>query len=496
MLPYLSTIQRHCIASDVFFWGVFHADVEGDRLLITGMDGSTNVIGWNEIMVSFGAEHTEDEEFRSVKIMHKLLLPYPPCDFLPETVERNPNRELVNGGDYEEVHFYKEAAPYGPTFYLMSVIAELFWGQSKNPRFQTPQVYAYLRGLHGHVCNWAKAVLKVLRSEIANLQKLGKSTMRKAIPIVWAPLFMHILYWNCAKIFAGSSLEDSGAWVQWQMTTKEGDITVAGLQSKFPKPLTDLDDVRARCKLPDIIPVHGSPQDGVAPNLVNNPKQQKTTPRKVIANPSSAENTSMGVVTSVAWTVEKLAEELSTDLSTIILQKYGPILEPLTDAAEATLTWKAKFLTLEEAGRVAVEDARKIREEREKKIQDLQAHLGSVTNLWNSAKSNCEVKETQLQKLKQTELAVQAELEKLRASSKTTESKLKAELAAVRAELTDAKNGKNSLGAAQAEAQIQALKDEAASQKFKLDRAEQAQHEARTELATVKKQLRMSQLSA
>ncbi|KAL3694238.1 hypothetical protein R1sor_007889 [Riccia sorocarpa] len=55
MLPYLSTIQRHCIASDVFFWGVFHADVEGERLLITGMDGSTNVIGCNEIMVSFGA---------------------------------------------------------------------------------------------------------------------------------------------------------------------------------------------------------------------------------------------------------------------------------------------------------------------------------------------------------------------------------------------------------------------------------------------------------
>ncbi|KAL3691645.1 hypothetical protein R1sor_005296 [Riccia sorocarpa] len=470
MLPYLSTIQRHCIASDVFFWGVFHADVEGERLLITGMDGSTNVIGWNEIMVSFGAEHTEDDEFRSVKIMHKQLLPYRPCDFLPETVERIPNRELVNGGDHEEVHFYKEAAPYGPTFYLMSVIAELFWGQSKNPRFQTPQVYAYLRGLHGHVCNWAKAVLKVLRSEIANLQKLGKSTVRKAMPIVWAPLFMHILYWNRAKIFAG------------------------GLWSLGP----------------------------VAPNLVNNPKQQKTTPRKVIANPSSAENTSMGVVTSVAWTVEKLAEELFTDLSTIILQKYGPILEPLTDVAEATLTWKAKFLTLEEAGRVGVEDARKIREEREKKIQDLQAHLGSVTTLWNSAKSNCEVKETQLQKLKQTELAVQAELEKLRASSKTTESKLKAELAAVRAELTDAKNGKNSLGAAQAEverlklcyqklksafdremdanaglqAQIQALKDEAASQKFKLDRAEHAQHEARTELATVKKQLRMSQLSA
>ncbi|KAL3688945.1 hypothetical protein R1sor_015254 [Riccia sorocarpa] len=400
MLPYLSTIQRHCIASDVFFWGVFHADVEGERLLITGMDGSTNVIGWNEIMVSLGAEHAEDEEFRSVKIMHKQLLPYRPCDFLPETVERNPNRELVNGGDYEEVHFYKEAAPYGPTFYLMFV----------------------------------------LRSKIANLQKLGKSIVRKAIPIVWAPLFMHILYWNRAKIFAGSSLEDSAAWVQWQMTTKEGDIT--------------------------------------------------------------------------------LAEELSTDLSTIILQKYGPILGPLTDAAEATLTWKAKFLTLEEAGQVAVEDARKIREEREKKIQDLQAHLGSVTTLWNSAKSNCEVKETQLQKLKQSELAVQAELEKLCASSKTTESKLKAELAAVRAELTDAKNGKNSLGAAQAEverlklcyqklksafdsemdanaglqAQIQALKDEAASQKFKLDRAEQAQHEARTELATVKKQLRMSQL--
>ncbi|KAL3695476.1 hypothetical protein R1sor_009552 [Riccia sorocarpa] len=497
MLPYVTTVQRHCVASEIFFWGVFHADGEDERLLITGTDGSTNVIVWKEIMVAFGAEQTEDEEFRAIKVMHKQLLPYRPGDFLPETVERNPNRELVSGGDYEEVHYYKEAAPYGPTFYLMSVISELFWGHTKNPRFQTPQVYAYLRGLHGHRCNWAKAILKVIRTEIVTLQKLAKSGgSRKSIPVVWAPLFLHILYTYRTKIFAGSPLQEGSAWIQWQMTTKDGDITLP-------------------------------------------------------ANPAPPVATA---IVPVEWTVEKLADSLSMDLRALMVSKYTPVLEVLTEASAEVNLWKAKCESLEEAvasakevaakeneamavklvalqerfnkvtssSNWAKEVAAKEHEAMAEKMVTLQEHLDKVTSSWNDAKTGLAEKDRTLKMVRSSEAGTRAKLEKLRAHSKTVENTLRAEVTASRTELTTANNGKDDLDAARREISIlketneklktvvnsemdgsadlqlkmQGLKDELAALKFKLDRAEEAQKEARTELATAKKQLRMFEIGA
>ncbi|KAL2622273.1 hypothetical protein R1flu_002478 [Riccia fluitans] len=143
-----------------------NTDAEGDRLLVKDAWGGTNVIGWNEIAVIFGAKHNNSEDFQSIKVMHTTLNKYNPRAYLLASVEHNPNKKLVSGQPYEEVLYYKDVAPYGPTYCLMTIVAELFWSAGRSNRFLTPMILAYLHGLHGHGYNWAKAILHGLRNEI------------------------------------------------------------------------------------------------------------------------------------------------------------------------------------------------------------------------------------------------------------------------------------------------------------------------------------------
>ncbi|KAL3689528.1 hypothetical protein R1sor_015837 [Riccia sorocarpa] len=138
MVKYVTGLQRHCLPTDVFFWTIFNTDAEGDRLVIKGANGNANVIGWPEIAVAFGAHHDPHEEFRSNKVMQSKLRDLQPELFLPQAVESNPNKKLVNGQRYEECLYYREAAPYDPTYYLMTIIAEIFWSAGRAPRFLTP----------------------------------------------------------------------------------------------------------------------------------------------------------------------------------------------------------------------------------------------------------------------------------------------------------------------------------------------------------------------
>ncbi|KAL3701818.1 hypothetical protein R1sor_019840 [Riccia sorocarpa] len=169
MLPYITLMGRHCVPSDVFYWGIFNTDASDDKLLITGPDGRSNVIGWREVMTAFGGDHSAKDEFGGTNITRSQLLPYKPADSLPETV-LDVSEELGSGKDSEEIIYYREAAPYGPTYYLMTLIAEVFWSNFRDNRFLMPMVYSYLRALHGNLCNWAKAILKSLSSEITFLQ--------------------------------------------------------------------------------------------------------------------------------------------------------------------------------------------------------------------------------------------------------------------------------------------------------------------------------------
>ncbi|KAL2609574.1 hypothetical protein R1flu_028147 [Riccia fluitans] len=63
MLKYVASLQRHCVPEDIFLWGLQNMDAEGDRLLVKDVRGGTNVIGWNEIAVIFGAKHNDSEDF-------------------------------------------------------------------------------------------------------------------------------------------------------------------------------------------------------------------------------------------------------------------------------------------------------------------------------------------------------------------------------------------------------------------------------------------------
>ncbi|KAL3678262.1 hypothetical protein R1sor_021218 [Riccia sorocarpa] len=268
MVKYVTGIQRLCVPEDIFWYAFWNTDVDGDRLLIKGCAGSTCVVGWHEVSVAFGARHSEAEEFRAIKINNKNMAPYRPGDFLPETVETNAQRKLVNGKPYEEISYYKDAAPYGHTYFLMTVIAELFWCNGRSVRFTTPMLYAYMRSLHGHPTNWAKVILHNLKTEIGILQKRAQSAdNNKPCPVVWAPVFTRILYAFRESIFAGTQLANAEAWVSWIHTSKDGEIDQTGLHSKFVEPIVDLRVIRERCKLTDQIPlaepINGDPANSL-----------------------------------------------------------------------------------------------------------------------------------------------------------------------------------------------------------------------------------------
>ncbi|KAL2607397.1 hypothetical protein R1flu_025970 [Riccia fluitans] len=145
--------------------------------------------------------------------MHTTLDKYNPRAYLPALVEHNPNKKLVSGQPYEEVLYYKDAAPYGPTYCLMTTVAELFWSARRSNRFLTPMILAYLHGLHGHGYNWMKAILHVLRNKIHFLQSRARNNEGgKPIPVVWAPCFVHILFGLRRNLFAGTPLEEAKGW--------------------------------------------------------------------------------------------------------------------------------------------------------------------------------------------------------------------------------------------------------------------------------------------
>ncbi|KAL2609575.1 hypothetical protein R1flu_028148 [Riccia fluitans] len=145
--------------------------------------------------------------------MHTTLDKYNPRAYLPTLVKHNPNKKLVSGHPYEEVLYYKDTSPYGPTYCLMTTVAELFWSAERSNKFLTPMILAYLCGLHGHGYNWAKAILHGLRNAIHFMQSRARiNEGGKPIPVVWAPCFMHILFGLRRNLFVGTPLEKAEGW--------------------------------------------------------------------------------------------------------------------------------------------------------------------------------------------------------------------------------------------------------------------------------------------
>ncbi|KAL3693935.1 hypothetical protein R1sor_007586 [Riccia sorocarpa] len=122
--------------------------------------------------------------------------------------------------------------------------------------FTTPQVYAYMRSLHGFQTNWAKVILHNLRTGLVFLQKRARTVENtKPTPVIWAPRFTRILFAFRETIFSGTPLALPDGWVAWTHMSKEGELDLASLHAKFPDPIVHLNVIRDNCKLTDQIPL-------------------------------------------------------------------------------------------------------------------------------------------------------------------------------------------------------------------------------------------------
>ncbi|KAL3696377.1 hypothetical protein R1sor_010453 [Riccia sorocarpa] len=207
LLNYVTRIQCLCVADDVFWWSLFNTNVDGERLLVRELNGATCVIGWHEIQLAFGAVHDQRDEFRHIKIAHK---------------------------------------------------------QFAGPRFTSAQVYCYMRSLHGFKTNWVKALLHGLRTEILFLQKRARENNDKCkqiILVVWASMFLQILYIYRQTIFTWSTLSEAEGWLGSSHMSRDGDTDIHALVARFPSKMEDLREIREKCKLTDHIPIASSVRD-------------------------------------------------------------------------------------------------------------------------------------------------------------------------------------------------------------------------------------------
>ncbi|KAL3682656.1 hypothetical protein R1sor_000678 [Riccia sorocarpa] len=510
MLKYVSGLQRFCIPEDVFWYALWNTDADGDRLLIKGNGGSTCVVGWHEVSVAFGASHGEAEEFRAIKINNKNFAQYRPGEYLPETVETNAARKLVNGQPYEEISYYKEAASYGPTYFLMTVICELFWCNGRSTRFTTPMVYAYMRSIHGFNTNWAKVILHCLKIEICFLRAHSPENT-KVTPVVWAPVFIPILYAFRSTVFAGTQLATPDAWVPWVHMTKEGEIDLKGLYAKFPATIEDIKLIRESCQLSDKIPiaepVNGAPADGnaalvpskmparkrarevqVIPDDATDAEPQRnvrtrTTSRRksiVTADPgpstfdsSPTDEDSSGGCDILDPVIHDFGQKMGPVLADIISKRMQVTLGPRLVDANVVQDLKSKLAALT----TKLAESERSRTSLHARVEALKAEL--IQSSEKAATEAAADSAAKLAKLQQDHTVLQQQLQ----TEKAAVGKFKA---ALQTEVQKISN---------LEQQIVSQKEDIESHKFTAERAERAQSGLRTELAQVKTELRMLQIS-
>ncbi|KAL3682981.1 hypothetical protein R1sor_001003 [Riccia sorocarpa] len=530
MLNYITGVQRLCVPEDILSYAFWNTDAEGDRLLIKGTSGTTCVVGWHEVAVAFGANHLDTEEFRAIRINNKNFSEYSPGEYLLETVETNAARKLVNGRPYEEISYYKEAAPYSPTFFLMSMIAELFWCNGRSTRYTTPMVYAYMRSLHGFQTNWAKVILHYLKTEIQFLQKRARAPDNtKVIPIIWALVFVRILYTFRQTIFSSTSLEAADAWVSWIHMSKDGEIDGRALHTKYPNPIGDLKVIRKRCKLTDKIPL-AEPVNGdsvpmpTATMAVKLPARKRprdvedgndddyntTPPRTVRTRLTSRTPSAVG---AAAGDVGTSTVPTHIDGDSNELREFGHKIGPLLgDIVSKLLKGSLSHLLAEaNAGQLLpkqVADLAKKLKEAESSRTDLNDRVVALKAELEvdlqKARQEVTTRASEEAKLKAQLKALAEDAEKAKVNSANQETKLQQEVYAMQKQL----QGQSSTAdryirelqlemkkATDLDNQVVLLQGQVESHKFTAERAEKAQVALRLELNQVKTDLRMMQIS-
>ncbi|KAL3696376.1 hypothetical protein R1sor_010452 [Riccia sorocarpa] len=102
------------------------------------------------------------------------------------------------------------------------------------------------------------------KPEILFLEKRARENndkCKQVILVVWAPMFLQILYPYRQTIFAWSTLSEAEGWLGWSHMSRDGDIDIHALVARFPSKMEDLREIREKCKLTDHIPIASSVRD-------------------------------------------------------------------------------------------------------------------------------------------------------------------------------------------------------------------------------------------
>ncbi|KAL2650047.1 hypothetical protein R1flu_018175 [Riccia fluitans] len=332
----------------------------------------------------------------------------------------------------------------------------------RSNKFLTPMILAYLRGLHDHSYNWAKAILHGLRTEILFMQsKASSNEDGKTIPVVWAPCFVHILFGLRCTLFVGTPLEEAKGWVGWTHVTKDTDMSLAQLHSKFPKLITSLDDLRQRCKLPEEIPIASLEQPVSTRRPHAEDKQPEEIPIASLEQPISskrphAEDKEHGLPSTkknkLPSTKRQSTKELTAHLRRDIAQVINSHLLLYVQAriqrhSAATDTWKkayedqlSKVRELQETNdglreKLVAKDAKKsdvhalARTEVQRELEELKRSVTKLEVFKRSVTAKEKAaEETYLQKL----ALVQTELEEYKRSSEASIKRLEEEASRLR----------------------------------------------------------------
>ncbi|KAL3695518.1 hypothetical protein R1sor_009594 [Riccia sorocarpa] len=391
----------------------------------------------------------------------------------------------------------------------MSLIAELFWCNGRSARFTTPMVYAYMRSIHGFQTNWAKALV-----------------------------FLRVIYSFRETVFADTPLAGAEAWISWMHMSKDGEIDLRGLHTKFPAPIVDLKVIRESCKLTDKIPIaelingDSVPEQTAAATLKlparkrsrstedSNDKDGNSPTQRVFMLTGDLSRKNLGpalgdlVVKKLLASFGQLLEDANA--SRQLKQQLTDLTKDLKDAESSRTDLNDQVVTLtaelsrckeEAASEAALSSSLQAKKELEQLNKELANAKGTISKLESDlkkARQEVASHANEEGKLKAQVNKLTEDLQLLKVDKGKKETKLQQEMSVLQQQLltqtSTADRYKVALHAevkkiADLEDQVQSLIGQVDNHKFTAERAEKAQAALRSELNQVKTSLRMLQFS-
>ncbi|KAL3684139.1 hypothetical protein R1sor_002161 [Riccia sorocarpa] len=299
-----------------------------------------------------------------------------------------------------------------PHIYSMTVIAKLFWCNSRGQWYLTPMIYAHLWELHGNPYHWTKVLLHGLKTEILSVQKESRNLdNRRSIHVGWTPILVYLLYTFREHLFLNSPLASNDTWVQRRMSSKSGDATLSNLSAKYKEPIADIYRIRELCKLEDLDDV---PEADIVTEASTQGKKAAATPTPKSKSPQMSERKCMHAVK------ENIARVLAASKNMMLSVKIGAL-----QATNETLTKKIKDLQENSTSKVEelkadndrltvkVQALNSAKESHGVKIQELQKHIDVINNNLNIFVKTLKKRESTLKATLAAQSLSKVELEEL-----------------------------------------------------------------------------------